>query len=214
MSRGFREIIISSPALSGALFFRHKTYKSAREQQFNPLLQDAFPEWLEDPRTDYYSPWRCPSTSNSFFASVWNSSDKMRIAFPRKEASWRRMFVVQPPAVTLDLETNLACDGGCTGKTQRFTFDEGLKMGLLYDLVYSYFARTSACSFRIMWRSNNRKLLMDGEIGIYQVWEPKLILNETLQCDVSACPEINNEFESQGHEAEQVDLILDWIKKL
>jgi hypothetical protein len=136
----------------------------------------------------------------------------MRIAFPRKEASWRRMFVVQPPAVTLDLEAYVGYHGGSIKIARRFTFDEGLKMGMLYDLVYAYFARTPVCSFRLLWRSNRRESLGDDPLGAHQVWEPKLILTETVQCDVSARSEIDNEFESQGHDVEQVNFILDWMR--
>ncbi|KAJ7460084.1 hypothetical protein B0H11DRAFT_1622585, partial [Mycena galericulata] len=87
------QAITFAPSLQRALFF--EADPSSSEPVQNPILVEMFPPFF-GPETR--SRWSWPGTSDTIMAMPWSKAPD---AFSRKEASWRRMLVCQPPVQTM-----------------------------------------------------------------------------------------------------------------
>ena len=95
------------------------------------------------------------SGREQFSSQKWSTKSKDTDAFLRKEASWRRMFVAQPPPALLKV-VNLAHMRGGTLKSEGLvSFDTaqgaGLRMAELYDLTEEHIFTHLVCGFRVLW---------------------------------------------------------------
>jgi hypothetical protein len=148
VSRTFNDIITGSPGLQQQLFFQPRlehqgsstlvSYQDRdhgyeprciRHVQFNPLLIHSFPNFF--PKTVLGS-------SRTFFLQLdWNSNAAASTAYARDGASWRRMLVSDPPLEKATLSWSISSQGG--GEVRKLDLltgsTDGLRMGLLYDLV-------------------------------------------------------------------------------
>jgi len=143
--RHWHSLIEGSPLLRQYLFFDPSSVESSC-RIINPLLQASFPPWFELPE------WR-PGVWAGFahqppaVAKIPLAQPERREALTRSGASWRRMLVQQPPSFKLGFvlaETAYS--------TAKLDFPDGLRMGTLYDLVYSYACRdNNPASWCMVW---------------------------------------------------------------
>ncbi|RHZ43578.1 F-box domain protein [Aspergillus thermomutatus] len=137
-------LIQTSPKLQQALFFKPIPPEQCREKLHNPLLARLFPNLLP-PSMDSSGVREC-----SYLRLSWSKQNDRREGFFRREASWRRMLVQQPPASLAYVQASyprgdwiykryyLPCDAAPT--THRVNDQVqvdliGLQMNMLYDLV-------------------------------------------------------------------------------
>lgn len=71
-----------------------------------------------------------------FTSLDWNRSYAKQDAYSRKEASWRRMLPVQPPAKTLEVVTLSYHEDQQFESKGEMQFEDGVRIGTLYDLGY------------------------------------------------------------------------------
>ncbi|KAJ7032605.1 hypothetical protein C8F04DRAFT_1100134 [Mycena alexandri] len=119
--------VTRTPTLQRALFFQPDIEPTSPLMR-NPLLMAMFPPFFASEGPDGDSPGGPPSIMKMPWA---NAPD----AFRRANASWRRMLVVQPPAPTLIVTNSYHTPGGTFERRARIDFDDGLRMGVLYDLL-------------------------------------------------------------------------------
>ncbi|KAI0858836.1 hypothetical protein F4860DRAFT_516486 [Xylaria cubensis] len=100
----WRDIIDSTPAIQKALFFRPDTRNDGSEAILNPLLTETFSTFFDGSVHDEESFEELPiggkgplvDALSLLFDGIVKESSR-RDAFRRKDASWRRMLVRQPP---------------------------------------------------------------------------------------------------------------------
>ena len=120
----FYNTISSSIALQQALFFIPRTTPYALQR--NPLLlAQSWSDYMDHriPRSraagdvpSAFYPWH---NNLDFTAVDWDAYRKIRVPYERPEASWRRMFVSQPPVTVLEADGKngfwgLKCSTGLT----------------------------------------------------------------------------------------------------
>jgi len=132
VNRAWHSTINCSPHLQRLLFFEACPTNERREPEFNALLSAAFPPFFKH-NTDVEADAKW--TQESLSKIDWNSSFQKRDAYSREEASWRRMLVVQPPVKELKILKSWSCITGMGKIRGRKIMPDGLRMGLLYDLV-------------------------------------------------------------------------------
>jgi hypothetical protein len=95
--RSWVTLISKSVQIQRALFFSpvEKPDVPMHEKMQNPLLAKAFPCVFPSPGEDFR---KC-----TFAALDMNQSSTKRAMYMRREASWRRMLVQQPPILNLGL---------------------------------------------------------------------------------------------------------------
>lgn len=71
-------------------------------------------------------------------------------AYARKEASWRRMLPIQPAYKIFEVESDVRSHSGETKTIGSVEFEEGVRMGTLYDYSQKAVARPSG-TFDIRW---------------------------------------------------------------
>ncbi|KAE9382252.1 hypothetical protein N431DRAFT_425683 [Stipitochalara longipes BDJ] len=132
VNRTWHSTVKYSPALQRLLFFEACPKNDNREPEFNLLLIAAFPPFFNhNPDVEDDAKW----TQESLSRIDWNSSLPKRDAYSREEASWRQMLVLQPPITELNIFKSWSSMTGMGKIRGRVTVPEGLRMGLLYDLV-------------------------------------------------------------------------------
>jgi hypothetical protein len=110
VNRTFQNIILSSPSLQEKLFFHPAPSGPSRP---NPLVRhvpaEKRPRFIDkrDPNFDATRPGRrtWPDADELLPLMPYDSSAR-KAAFSRLEASWRRMFIVQPPIKELWMTTD------------------------------------------------------------------------------------------------------------
>jgi len=161
----FKNTIDESNRIQEHLFFYPSIASKAQPRvELNPILAKCFPPWFGKPPSSvtlesYMAkidaqggyPMRgdkAPETTwkqNAFTSIPWASSAKATEAFRRRDASWRRMFLSQPPVLKLRVQDHQwHCRYGyldysnssrtIVGKSIEAE-RPGLRMGLYYDLV-------------------------------------------------------------------------------
>ncbi len=149
VNRLFHDLIASSGPLQQALFFRPTQNISPGHSHINPLLQKKFPPWFEDK-------WLMPRTfrlsdHKHFWRLDWKSSEQRAEAYARKEASWRRMLVAQPPVQDLIVKMRTEAMEGPSQSRGELKFEDGIRMGLFYDLVQDFVEHQPVTYFVIQW---------------------------------------------------------------
>lgn len=95
----WHSVITTFCSLTQKLYFQPLPLtKDITESIANPILLELFPPWFRSFERDV------PYTSiqrKDFRNLDWNSSKAKREAYRRKDASWRRMLVVQPPIIEI-----------------------------------------------------------------------------------------------------------------
>lgn len=141
VSRTWQQTINTSPIVQERLFLRPVRNRE-QEPEYNPLLKHLFPPFfIPTPEEGLQDSPGC-ATKSDLIALSWYQEPASRKAVLRSDASWRRMFPVQPPAKVGQIDDSYSC--GCF--SEEFTAllveeaqDGGIKMGMLYDVVISLF---------------------------------------------------------------------------
>ncbi|KAJ7607083.1 hypothetical protein DFH06DRAFT_1250145 [Mycena polygramma] len=133
-----------TPLLQRILFFQPDP-TSISEPVQNPLLVAKFPPPFFAQKSGDQSRWSWPS-ANSIKKLPWAAAPE---AFRRRDASWRRMLVRQPPVRSMSVVEMCHAQMGDFERRAEL-YDLELRMGALYDLVLPLIDRV-ASSFRIRW---------------------------------------------------------------
>jgi hypothetical protein len=141
--------------LQERLFFKPITTRNS-PPEFNPVLQKLFPAFflMGNLVIDYTG--KTPG-AEELCNSDWFQNNTRREQVLRPEASWRRMFPVQPPARIKTLEEISQCcsEEGFKLGTIAAAFqdiqNEGASMGLIYDLCVHLLEMTEGITFFISW---------------------------------------------------------------
>ncbi|KAF2749804.1 hypothetical protein M011DRAFT_524452 [Sporormia fimetaria CBS 119925] len=160
ISRHFHSLITNSPLIQPALFFRPAPSKPNTTPTTNPLLAEHFPHFFtvhEDARRS----WQLPSFEK-LMRMPWISSlqtstvSRTQTPFLRREASWRRMLLMQPPPRDLHLLLQ-ACSRREFLSTAKLPFAEseagGVTMDVVYDIVVSFVTVEMASGFSLIFES-------------------------------------------------------------
>jgi hypothetical protein len=143
VNRSWHEMVASSPVLQQKLFFQPCPEQEDRGPEFNPLLQQAFPPFFEIPPGDRFR------RGEPFKALQWNKNSTTQNAYARREASWRRMLPMQTPSKTLQVIKHSSYMGGSFKKEGDVQFQDGVRMGALYDWAQEAVAITISSFVRI-----------------------------------------------------------------
>jgi len=175
-----------APTLQRALFFEPDPIVS--KPVMNPLLAEIFPAFFK-----FTSENRWRGTSESIMKMSWSKAPD---AFKRKEASWRRMLVTQPPAQTMIIKET---SHGRGGNHERQTTLKGLslRMGLLYDIAVPFINR-HASSFYVRWNHGTDledDLTLDVIYAVQCVWGRPRPLDERFESDGSLRKFVAHNFE-------------------
>ncbi|KAJ6517266.1 hypothetical protein C8R47DRAFT_1086825 [Mycena vitilis] len=172
------QAITLTPRLQRILFFQSDPASASAEPVQNPLLVEIFPPFFL-PDLDTQSRWSWPDVE-SIIALPWASAPA---AFRRRDASWRRMLVRQPPVRHLPV---MEIRHGRTGDFKRRAqmVDVELRMGTLYDLVLPFIDRATS-SFRIRWNC-----AADADIALDVIF--------TTQCCCGLPPPLDKQFYAEG----------------
>ncbi|GFF86609.1 hypothetical protein IFM61606_05443 [Aspergillus udagawae] len=141
--RSWTRLIQTSPRLQQVLFFKPIPPERCPEKLINPLLARHFTGLLPASMDPY-------GVRDGSLRHPWSEQADRRQKFFRREASWRRMLVQQPPASLAYVETShshgdwiykcyyLPCNASPTTHliNDQVQMDLiGLRMNMLYDLV-------------------------------------------------------------------------------
>jgi hypothetical protein len=204
----FHDLIRSSRPLQQALFFRPTQGFSHEKVQYNSLLRKKFPPWFEDK-------WLMARTyrlsdHKHFWRLDWNSSEERAVAYARKEASWRRMLVAQPPVQELIVKIRTEAMGGPMQSRGELTFEDGLRMGLFYDLVQDFVEHQPATYFVIRWYLPQQVFEdNDGEVAGSDESDNRsyitVHLRQVIQSQPGLSGKIGPEFKSLAYEPFEID---------
>ena len=168
VSRHWQHVITTSSSLQQKLFFQPELPSFIFSPHFNPLLEALFPPLFNVcPRASWeawnFDGWGLRDLS-------WTRENSRRAAILHRDASWRKMFPVQPPAKITYLQEEVPC---CTNRIWEHVGilsaeferlqESGIRMGLLYDLVAHMVDGVECGVFLIDWKMFRPIHSKDGE---------------------------------------------------
>ncbi|KAJ4301079.1 hypothetical protein N0V90_003169 [Kalmusia sp. IMI 367209] len=156
ISRPFYQTIKNSPHLQILLFFRQSFAKAPDGWCLNQLLREQFLPWFVTPQ---------PLNRNPGYEHIQLLDgldvEKRREAFLRKEASWRKMLLVQPSALNLEIVKHINSRRDYFGKTTIFAEEKSAigtaTMGTIYDITESFVRHELVSSFGLS--------VIDSDVG-------------------------------------------------
>lgn len=166
VSRHFQSSIKSSPSLQRALFFRAAPLKDPKAWIINPFLRKTFLPWFVLSRIS--------QDMETIELLDWTRNDKKGQAFLYKDASWRKMLVLQPPPKKLSIVE--FCHGQCgdSARDANISFEgkdsQGVTMDAVYDVTEAYICGEKVSDFGLS--------ILDSETGP----QITLYLRSTMQC--------------------------------
>ncbi|KAJ7607086.1 hypothetical protein DFH06DRAFT_1250157 [Mycena polygramma] len=166
-----------TPRLQRILFFQPDPTSTFEPAQ-NPLLVAKFPPFFA-PKPGNQSRWSSFS-ARSITKLPWAAAPA---AFRRRDASWRRMLVRQPPVQSILVAEMCHAQMGDFDRRAELR-DLELRMGTLYDLVLPLIDRV-ASSFRIRWTGT-----ADADITLDAI--------STIQCVVGRRSPLDRQFYTEG----------------
>lgn len=120
VSRLWHSLVNLSPTLQQKLYFQPITPSNSNGHAINsvvnPILDELFAPWFRSFGRNTLS---TSITLFDFRNMDWNSSLLKREAYRRKEASWRRMLVAQPPVLDVSRRSRCDINGGFHGGPMR-----------------------------------------------------------------------------------------------
>ncbi|KAH8687342.1 hypothetical protein BGZ60DRAFT_6159 [Tricladium varicosporioides] len=201
VNRTWKEQIKTSVALQQKLFFQSWPENGTGEFEHNSLLEGIFLPWLSgiEPR-GATKPRHQHNHYESFENMKWAATGDSRKAVLRKDASWRRMFPMQPPPRYLNVVKYCHDQLGDVTLYGEAHFSSGLRMGSLYDFVEEQVS-IPITSFAIIWHDRDREKFEGGNEKSRETTE--VILHYTVQC----C-DIDDErlTQSEGYEEVKIEL--------
>lgn len=167
VSRAWRLTIQASFPIQQELFFRPKP-RTVNELgstiwHYNTLLFTAFPSWFAQPRNRYHMP-----DVRAFEEMDWGRNPGRHKAFTKAEASWRRMLPTQPAIDVLEI-VNFSHGKKVDGLSNDVAyFEDGLRMGVLYDLTEGHISRHIVSSFAVIWPTEEQVLHADISVSYHE----------------------------------------------
>lgn len=133
VSKHWHDMISTSPLLQQNLFFNPRLSVNIEQPStINPLLLQHFEAILKGRESYNKQMWHnSPAMSRMSIANMKNGR-KVHKAFIRRDASWRRMLVAQPPITSIGYMRKVNGDEDW----KLLPFPGGLRMGDLYDMVF------------------------------------------------------------------------------
>jgi hypothetical protein len=176
--KSWKQVITTSPSLQQALFFRAKgqfprsnSEDEKQEAELNPLLVWLFPPFFE---THAFYGWLSFRNLAQFNNMHFNFTDSTRSAVLRGDASWRKMLPTQPPPEDLAINLRMHGQGGESIRSGRLVKEEliqdGIRMGIIYDIAEKHFRHLSSCSFFIRWHNH---ALLPGKVVVETAGHPE-----------------------------------------
>ncbi|KAI0156102.1 hypothetical protein BJ166DRAFT_532155 [Pestalotiopsis sp. NC0098] len=155
VSSGWKELIARSPVLQECLFFRPRQSEANRDmssdaipaRELNPLLVEHMPMWFSTSQNKHYQSVR---------DAPWAES-VARLVFLRRDASWRRMLLAQPPFTVFESVQSVHTRIGDKLSVGCIEQPDGVRMGLAYDK-----ATESVVGGVVAGLPNSFHTLMDG----------------------------------------------------
>ncbi|CAI6088023.1 unnamed protein product [Clonostachys chloroleuca] len=153
----FKSFIKQSTVLQQRLFFVPDPTRTTPE--LHPILKRRFPALFSLKKPDevlYFHDF-----SETTRKLDWFTDENYRERMIREDASWRRMFPVQPPAKleSIKIWSHHFCVnrlGHCVpaqlGSQCQHLQETGIKMGLLYDIVVHFHSAMTLPRFYIHWQ--------------------------------------------------------------
>ncbi|KAJ7609410.1 hypothetical protein FB45DRAFT_1038857 [Roridomyces roridus] len=200
VSKTWRDITLT-PVVQRALFLLPESLSSAEPMQ-NPILVEMFAPFFTE-AAGHRSRW--PGTPEAIMDMPWARAPD---AFRRKDASWRRMLLTQPPARTMAVIETCHRRGGDTERRAILDLGRPLYMADLYDNTVPLIDRVSS-SFHVRWHTDPER---DVDLTVECVW--------TKQCRATGKRIIEKEFFSdakvstRNFSPELVDQVLDAVSVL
>ncbi|KAJ7609447.1 hypothetical protein FB45DRAFT_367692 [Roridomyces roridus] len=158
VSKTWRDITVT-PVVQRALFFIPEP-PSSTEPMHNPLLVEMFTPFFTEGAGNR---WRWPGTPEAIMHMPWARAPD---AFRRKDASWRRMLLTQPPARKMVVVETCNNRGGDTERRAVLDLGRPLCMADLYDSAVSLIDRV-ASSFHVRWHTEPER---DVDLSVECVW--------------------------------------------
>jgi hypothetical protein len=155
VNKDFHSVITKFPSLQRKPFFVAKPAKSTQipqddrgfrpqDWEINTLLGERFTVWFKN--LDQFK-----SQIGDLRKPDRNRSKERTAAYAWREASWRRMLVTQPPITSLAVVKSTSARGGTSEYTGEIFLEDGIKMGLLFDLTKTHIINVSAISSFALW---------------------------------------------------------------
>ncbi|VUC20485.1 unnamed protein product [Clonostachys rosea] len=186
VSKFFKNTIAESSSIQQKLFFKPVPESSKCPPELNPLMAELFPALftLNKPPCPTSLAYLRPSCGLDWLS---DASRCEKMLYP--DASWRRMFPVQPPAKLETITINRydscvrsACETLPTriGSKHQHLQEPGIKMGLLFDLLVRMDMMHPHTAFFVHWQMfslengtdvwNEEYDEEDGEWGLLGYW--------------------------------------------
>jgi len=153
----WRDTIMQSCALQQKLFFQPVS-RAGQQARYNQLLQELFPHFFifaPVPEPEY----RRATSAQDIYKLDWCKDGNRRGRVLRQEASWRRMFPVQPPArIERTIHTSgCGCERyyvekGVIADEFQYLQENGASMGLIWDICVDGLIGPHACLF-VQWHT-------------------------------------------------------------
>ncbi|KAI2629476.1 hypothetical protein GGS21DRAFT_526363 [Xylaria nigripes] len=156
VSRQWRDLIATSPKIQRALFLR-PAVPSSDPPIRNPLLAQVFPSWFSTRAEAENHPRTHICSEDVEIVPI--SNEFRNPAFKHPDASWRRMLVCQPPALSLGRWDELLgpAEPGVFPLLYLEKFPDGLRMDRLFNFVHSWINRpipeVAVYFFSVFWDS-------------------------------------------------------------
>ncbi|KAG4428361.1 hypothetical protein IFR05_016155 [Cadophora sp. M221] len=204
---------VDSLSVQQALFLSPRPSGPCLKPEFNPLLVEKFPHW--------FKPTQRKGTGREkrgwqFEELEWGSNTEKCAAYSRKEASWRRMLPVQPPATILEVRQAEHYQTGSYLTVGQVEFEEGVRMGTTYDWAQKTVARPIS-KFQMKWHMapptddaeldfsmppDEKETPEEIEKRARGQGQPKVTMytSYTMQCSMGVGGDIGPQFVSKGSE--------------
>jgi hypothetical protein len=152
------------------------------------------------------------SDHKHFWRLDWNSSKERAEAYARKEASWRRMLVAQQPVQDLIVKMSTEAVGGPSQSKGELRLDDGLRMGLFYDIVQDFVEHQPVTYFVIRWYLPPVFEDIDGDMPESERADNKSFITIHLRQIIRLLPrmtgKIGPEFKSLDYKPIEIDYCL------
>ncbi|CZR52842.1 uncharacterized protein PAC_02719 [Phialocephala subalpina] len=199
---------IKSPTLQRALFFLPVPGTQIQYSRFNPLLRKVFSPWFsKTQKKNVYA------RGKVFKDLDWYSSHEKIAAYAIKEASWRRMLPVQPPATTFQVDAVTSSRGGGSRRLGELQFEDGVRMGTLYDYAQKTVSRPIS-SFWVEWNMFPKADDDENSDTPFQedaAWKPSpkvtMHTRHTVQCRRGMAGDVGPEFKSEGYQDLEITFV-------
>lgn len=176
--KAWHQQINCSPSLSRYLFLNVPISQTVAdtntgEYAFNPLLTRAFPRFFdgiadreekseESVQENFDPTWLFINTKLYMAAELCGEEEKS--PFLRKDASWMRMHVTDPPTTTVLTHSKSGGQCGRSSRLETQTYHQGLRMAEFYSIILLWVCDDGDCGVQITW-PKHRHIVYEASVG-------------------------------------------------